>query len=310
MSRQKLSYKKLCKLNKRGEVLKNLPLSEYVTFKCGGNADFLVKINTLEAFLYVIAYLQEGNFEYFILGAGSNTLVSDKGYNGVVLKLEGDLARIEYTGEDSLECGAGVRLGRLYSELQSRGLSGLECGAGIPASVGGAVVMNAGAYGFQMADIVEYVVAFVNGKITYFTCEECQFAYRDSVFQHNDAIILRIGMKFVVDDKDKIQERFLETMKKRSGSQPLNYPSAGCVFKRIDGIVISKMLDECGLKGLTLGDAQVSFKHANFIINLGNASSQDIYDLIEIVKYRFEKKTGIRLSTEIKFLGEFDEITR
>ena len=147
------------------------------------------KINTLEGFLNIITYLQENNFDYFVLGAGSNVLCSDKGYRGVVLKLEEDLSRIERFDEETVECGAGVKLAQLYSHLHSWGLAGLEYGAGIPASVGGATYMNAGAYGFEMSDVVQYVVAFVNNKITYFKKEDCHFAYRNSVFQHNNTLL-------------------------------------------------------------------------------------------------------------------------
>ena len=169
--------------------------------------------------------------------------------------------------------------------------------------------MNAGAYDFEMSKVVEYVVAFVEGKITYFDNASCKFGYRKSVFQNNGATILRIGLKLDKKEKTAIESRIREIMASRLKTQPLNFPSAGCIFKRRDDIIVSRMLDECGLKGLTLGGAKVSEKHANFIINFNEATAQDIYELIEIIKRRFFNKTGILLETEIKFLGDFDEVT-
>lgn len=303
-------FKKLKSFGKQDVVLKDVDFKDLCTFKCGGKVSILVKVKTLEQFIKTILFLYENNINYVVLGAGSNILCSDRGYDGVVLKLVGDFARIESLDEIHIQCGAGVRLSELYAYAFQKGLSGVEKGAGIPATIGGATFMNAGAYGFQMSDIIEYVVAFVNGKITYFTNSDCEFAYRHSVFQKNQGIILRVGFVFEKKNQEDIRQVFLETMQKRRDSQPLNYPSAGSVFKKIEGLQVSKMLDECGMKGLTLGDAQVSKKHANFIINLGNATAHDIYYLINIIKIRFKRKTSIELETEIQFLGEFDEDTR
>ncbi|MBQ7351380.1 MAG: UDP-N-acetylmuramate dehydrogenase [Clostridia bacterium] len=309
MSRQKLSLNKLKKLNHHGEVLQSVEFSEFCTFKCGGKLKVLLKINTLENFIKIMYYLEEIGEKFFVLGAGSNVLCSDGGYDGVVIKLEGDFVRSRQLSETEIECGAGVKLSQLFAIAKSLGLSGLECGAGIPATIGGATFMNAGAYGFEMSQIIKYVVAYVDGRITYFDNSDCQFDYRHSVFQENNGVILRVGFAFQKRNIEDIDFDFKETMKKRLESQPLDYPNAGSIFKRIDGIVVSKVLDNCGVKGLTLGSAKVSDKHANFIINTGNAESQDIYELIEIIKYRVKKQTGIELQTEIKLLGEFDEVT-
>lgn len=305
MARQKLYVSKLRKLNLNGKTITNADMSKYCTFRCGGKAKLLLEINTLETFLKVICFIQERNINYFILGKGSNLLVSDNGYNGIVLKLSGDLSRIEYDG-DTIECGAGVTISQLFKFAYDNGLSGLEEGAGIPASIGGAVYMNASAYGYETGKLVEYVVAFVDGKISYFNNQECQFGYRSSVFQNNKGIILRVGLRFRSLDKEEIYRTFLETNRKRLSSQPLEYPSAGSVFKRIDGLNVSKMIDKLNLKGFTIGNAQISHKHTNFIINLGGAKAQDIYKIIEFVKLKFKEEYDFVLKTEIKFLGDFE----
>ena len=308
MFRPKINLKKLKKLNSSGRVLTDVDFNDLCTFKCGGKAKIVVEIPTLDNFFKVMFYLEKINAQVFVLGAGSNVLCSDKGFDGVIIKLIGDFARIEFDDE-ILECGCGVRLINAFVTARDLSLKGLEGGAGIPATVGGATYMNAGAFDFEMAKVIDYVVAYVDGKITYFTREECGFGYRESIFQHNNAIILRVGLRLEADDKDEIQKKYLELTKKRTNSQPLEYPSAGCVFKRQENIVISKLLDDCGLKGLTLGGAKVSNKHANFIINTGKATSQEIYELIKVIKKRVWDKAQIEINTEIKFLGEFDEDT-
>lgn len=299
------SVRALGKLNRGGEVIEGADMSKYSTFKCGGRAKCLLIIKTLEGLIKVTKYLEEKAIEYFVLGAGSNILVSDSGYKGVVLKLSGDLARIESLDEDTIECGAGTKLSSIFAYTSARDLSGLEDGAGIPATIGGAVYMNASAYNFETSKLVKYVVVYVKGKFEYFDKEKCEFAYRHSVFQENQAIIIRVGMKFKKSTKQDIMQRFFEVTRLRAGSQPLDKPSAGSVFKRTEGVKVSKCLDEMGLKGLTIGRAQVSTKHANFIINLGGAKAQDIYRLIDFVQTKFEEKYNILLETEIKFLGEF-----
>lgn len=304
----RLSVKKLKKLNKGGTISKDVNFADICTFKCGGKVRFLLDICTLDGFLNCILYLRNIEVPYYILGNGSNILCSDKGYDGVLLRLGGDLKRIEYDG-DILECGAGAKLSVVYSYARDLGLAGLECGGGIPATIGGATYMNAGAFGFEMSNVIQYVVAFVNGKITYFDNSQCDFGYRHSVFQDNHGIILRVGIRLTKDNKEDIVARFLDTQQKRKATQPLEFPSAGSVFCRQEGLNISRLLDECDVKGLSQGKAMVSYKHANFIVNMGGAKSQDIYDLICKIKNIVLEKTGKIIYTEIKFLGEFDENT-
>lgn len=298
------SYHQLKKCNKGGTILKNVSLSNYTTFKIGGRAKIMVTIKTIEGFIRVMDYIQNKKLRYFILGEGSNLLISDKGYDGVVILLKGDLARISET-HDGIEVGAGARLTTAYIEARNLGLSGLEVLGTIPGSTGGAIYMNAGAYDTCISDIVSYVIAYVDGKIKYYTLSECEFGYRSSIFQKNNAIILRVGLKLITKDPNDIQAKYLDTLKRKRLSQPLSFPSAGSVFKGIGDLSVSKMLDDMGVKGLREGGAMVSDKHANFIVNDGNAKAKDVYVLIHKVKKMFKDTYGIDLQIEIQFLGDF-----
>lgn len=300
-----VNVSKLKSLNVGGEVRKNVSLHEYTTFKLGGKAKYMVTISTLEGLIKVMDYITARNIDYFILGAGSNLLISDKGYNGAVIKLDGDFARLEQTEDGLISVGAGMRLAKAYAITKDLGLSGLEVLATIPATIGGAVYMNAGAFGEQISDHIEYVTALVDGKIKYFCHNDCHFGYRSSVFQTLNAIILRVGFLFESGSKEKIELGFRNTLQKKRVLQPLEYPSAGSVFKRIDGLNVSKMLDDMGIKGMRVGGAMVSYKHANFILNLGG-TAKDVYLLIHKVKKMFKDRYDIELKTEIKFLGEFE----
>jgi len=308
MFRLSVHYKKLLKLNYHGKVIKNQRLKEFTTFKLGGNASLYLEICTLENFIKVMMYIEKFNLPYFVFGNGSKLLVADNGFDGIVIKLKGDFARINIHDE-FIECGAGVCLGALYQTAKNLSLSGLEESVGIPATIGGATYMNAQAYNFEMAKIVDYVVAYVDKKITYFTQEQCEFSYRSSVFQKNKAIILRVGIKLSYLDKDLIQSKYEEVLSFRKQSQPLNLPSAGSVFKRVNGMTISKMLDDAGFKGKKVNGAEVSTKHANFIVNNG-ATSLDVYTLIEEIKKEFFEIYKINLDNEIIYVGEFDEINK
>lgn len=298
----------LKKINVGGLVEKNVSLTKYTTFKIGGNSKYLVTIKTLEGFLKVMNYIQKEKIEYFVLGAGSNLLVSDRGFDGIVILLDGDFSRSTII-DTGVEFGAGIRLVDAFVFSRGLGLSGFEILGGIPGTIGGAVYMNAGAYGMDMSQVVDYVVAYVNGKICYFENGECLFDYRQSVFQRNGAIILRVGCRLTPKEKDKIQSEYFRYLMCRKESQPLEYPSAGSVFKRVDGLNISAMLDEMGVKGMSEGGAKVSTKHANFIIS-ENATARDVYMLICKIKKLFNERYGIKLQTEIKFLGDFYEIDR
>lgn len=296
----------LRRLNTDGTCKTNVNLSPFTTFKVGGKAKCMLKICSFEGLIKVFGYIQKHNLDYFILGAGSNLLVSDKGYGGVVIKLGGAFERTELDEYGRLECGAGVGLSSAYAVARDLGLGGLEVLSTIPATIGGATYMNAGAYGEDMSGVVDYVVALCDGKIKYYSSKDCKFAYRSSVFQGENAIILRVGFRLTPLPKDDIMEKFLSVLKKKRDTQPLESFSAGSTFKRIDGLNVSKMLDDMGAKGLRVGGAQVSNKHANFVINDGSATASDVYRLIAKIKEMFKKTYNIDLQTEIKFWGEFE----
>ena len=300
MKVQKISKSFLQKLNARGVVEFNKDLLRLNTFRISAKSRIYLEINTIENLIDTVDYLHKLNISIFILGGGSNVLVDN--YSGAVIKLGGDFCHIEEI-DDIIEMGSAVQLSIAYKFTLEHSLGGFEESVGIPGTIGGAVYMNASCYGFEMSRLVEYVVAYNidTGKITYFSQDNCLFGYRDSVFKCNKYIILRVGLKLQHLDSDIINQICKDTLNKRKLNQPKGF-SAGCVFKRIDGLNISKMLDDMGIKGKSVNDAIVSDKHANFIMNKGNATSADIKKLIEEIKAEFKKTYNIDLQTEIKYL--------
>ncbi len=300
MKVQKISKSFLQKVNARGVVEFNKDLLRLNTFRISAKSRIYLEINTIENLIDTVDYLHKLNLSIFILGGGSNVLVDN--YSGAVIKLGGDFCHIEEI-DDIIEMGSAVQLSKVYKFTLEHSLGGFEESVGIPGTIGGAVYMNASCYGFEMSRLVEYVVAYNidTGKITYFSQDNCLFGYRDSVFKCNKYIILRVGLKLHYLDSDIINQICKDTLNKRNLNQPKGF-SAGCVFKRIDGLNISKMLDDMGIKGKSVNDAIVSDKHANFIMNKGNATSADIKKLIEEIKAEFKKTYNIDLQTEIKYL--------
>lgn len=297
---QKISKKLLQKLNRRGKCEFNKDLIGLNTYRISAKSSIYLEINTIENLIDTVDYLYKLHLPIFILGGGSNVLVDD--YSGAVIKLGGDFCYIEEI-DDIIEMGSAVQLSKAYKFSLEHSLGGFEESVGIPGTIGGAVYMNAGCYGFEMSKLVEYVVAYniETGKITYFSKYNCLFGYRDSVFKCNKYIILRVGLRLHLLDGDTISQICQDTLSKRNSTQPKGL-SAGCVFKKIDGLNISKMLDDMGIKGKRVNDAIVSQKHANFIMNKGNATSEDIKKLIEEIKIEFKKTYNIDLQVEIKYL--------
>jgi len=302
---QNLHLKTLRKLNSNGVVYKNYSLAKHTTFKIGGNAKYYIEINTLENFIKIINYLKEKEVDIFVLGNGSNILISDNGFNGAVIKLKGDFARIE-SRDEYLEVGGGVLLPQIYSYALDRSLSGMEEGGLIPATIGGAVYMNAQTGEYITANLVEYVVAFDGEKIAYFSKEDCQFGHKNSIFQSGNYVILRVGLKLTPKNKEDISQKREKALKYRKDNHPIEFPSAGCVYKKINDKNISKMLDDLGIKGKTIGGAYVSEKHANFILS-NNAKSCEVYALMKEIERDFEEKYKFPLEREIILVGEFDE---
>ncbi len=288
-------YLKLKSIVKTGKVLKNEDLKKHTSFKVGGLAKLFVLPNNIQELLEVLDYLKLKNIKYYILGNGTNVVFNSSGYNGVIISLKNLNDVRKYDGYVQAYSGASISKVCVIYKLHN--LGGLELAYGLPGSVGAGVKMNAGAYGFEIKDVVMGVLALVNGKIDYFKPSECGFGYRKSNF--SNGIILSVDLKYTNGCDEKLMQ---EVMEKRKTSQPLELPSAGSVFKRKDGVIVSKLIDELGLKGYRVGGAEVSTKHAGFIVNVGNATSSDILSVVNHVKSVVKDKTGLELETEIEFV--------
>lgn len=288
-------------------VFLNEPMSKHISFKTGGNADYFVVPHNAKEINDICSIAKENNLDTYIIGNGSNTLVTDKGIRGIVISLRG-FNNIQVDNEaNTITVGAGVTIGAVSRIAQENGLTGMEFACGIPGTIGGGVYMNAGAYGGEFKDIVTNVKYFDYASLETksLTNEECQFDYRKSVFQSiKDAFIITCTLTLKTGDKEQIKNLMQENMTSRNTKQPVEFPSAGSTFKREEGIVVSKLIDDAGLKGYKIGGAEVSTKHAGFIINSGNATSQDILDLIEHVKNVIKEKYNVEIHEEIKIIGE------
>ena len=285
------------------EARKYEPLSKHTTFKIGGVADTYVKVTSLSKLSTILKECRESDIDYMIIGNGSNILASDDGYRGVVIRLDGDFRKIALVDDDTVYCGAGATLAALCKFALNNGLSGLEFAWGIPGSVGGAVFMNAGAYGGEMKDVVYSVNHLTkNGEPGRTEKDALQFGYRTSVYRQNNAIITGATLKLRKDNPEDIRARMDDYLGRRSSKQPLEYPSAGSVFKRPAGAYAGALIEQCGLKGHSHGGAQVSEKHAGFIINKSNATANDVKSLIREVQTKVYDETGYDLECELIIL--------
>lgn len=279
-------------------------LSEYITFRFGGNCRALISVSSVHAVKELLKYFKEKNIKYFVLGRGSNVIVRDEGFDGVVLLFGSDFANIETNGE-TMRCEAGASLACACTNAQQNGLTGMENLFGIPGTVGGAVYMNAGAYGSEMKDVVvsaEYIDEDFNLKTI--KADEMKFSYRHSVFAENKGIIVSVTIKLSKGNPDEIRNAMNECMGKRRAKQPLEFPSAGSTFKRPgEDVYASKLIDDCGLKGFSHGGAMVSDKHCGFVINKGFATCADVLELCRKVQETVKEKTGYSLEFEPVILG-------
>lgn len=274
------------------------PLSEYITFRFGGKCRALISINSAQSAAELIGYMKENSIRYGILGRGSNVLADDNGFDGVILLFGSDFASIEIRG-NIIRCDAGALLASACVHAQQSGLSGMENLFGIPGTVGGALFMNAGAYGSEMKDIVlsaEYLDE--EGKIRTIGRESMELSYRHSFFSDRSFVIISVTMQLENGDPETIKNSMNECMAKRSSKQPLEYPSAGSTFKRPEGSYASLLIDQCGLKGAQCGGAMVSEKHSGFIINKGYATCADVLELCSQVQRVVKEKTGYTLELE------------
>ena len=279
------------------------PMRDHTTFRVGGPARYLVEPESAGELTGVIKACLEAGMPYTIVGNGSNLLVSDAGYDGVVIHLFKNMSRIWIHG-NFMTAEAGALLVRASSAALREGLAGLEFASGIPGTVGGALVMNAGAYGGEMKDVVCCVKALTaDGKVREYTNEEMDFGYRRSRVAENGDIVLEAEFRLHPGKPEAIRARMDELKEQRVKKQPLEYASAGSTFKRPEGYFAGKLIEDAGLKGFRIGDAQVSEKHCGFVINRGNATAAQVAEVISEVQRRVYENSGIRLQTEVKFLG-------
>ena len=278
------------------------PMSRHTSFRIGGECA-VASPESAESAAELMCLVKEKGIPYFVLGNGTNVLCADRGWDGLVIKTKG-LSEIFVDG-DRVTAGGGAILSRVAVNAAAKGLSGLEFAHGIPGTVGGAVAMNAGAYGGEMSScVVKTTCLMPSGEIVTFEGDEHKFAYRRSVITENaGAVVLKSEMKLNPGKREEIEEKMRDLAARRRASQPLELPSAGSVFKRPEGHFVGAMVQECGLKGKTVGGAQVSPKHAGFIVNVGGATAADVLELIEVIRAEVFARFGVELECEIRPLG-------
>ena len=294
-------YKKLIENRiSKENILLNEPMSLHTSFKTGGKADIFVKAYSVEEIKSVLKISKENNIPLFVLGNGTNLLVKDEGFRGIILQVKLDNIKIDGT---EVVVQSGVKNAVLSQKLTDNSLTGFEFASGIPGTIGGAIKMNAGAYGSEMKDIVSSVTYLdYDGNIHTINNVECEFSYRHSRFFNEKAIILEAKLNLQYGNKEEIENKVKELLKQRKEKQPLEYPNAGSTFKRGENYITAKLIDECGLKGCSIGGAQVSEKHAGFIVNKNNATSTDILNLIEYVQKVVKEKTGEDIKLEVEVI--------
>ena len=282
------------------------PLANHTSFNIGGPADILVTVANEDELQKVIDKTTAENVPYFLLGNGSNVLASDDGFRGVIIKLGGDFLEAKVDGT-TIKAGAGITLTKLANIAMNAALTGLEFASGIPGTLGGALFMNAGAYGGEMCQIVTKVTLFdpSEKKIINFSNEEMAFGYRRSIIKEKGYIALSCEMELAKSESETIRSAMLELAKKRKEKQPLEYPSAGSTFKRPEGYFAGKLIEDAGLGGFNIGSAEVSEKHKGFVINKGGATAKDVSDLIAHVTKTVKEQAGVTLEPEVLFLGKF-----
>ena len=283
------------------EMLKNESLKKYCTFKIGGNAKLVFICKSIPALIAAIKYCNNEKLKYKVIGLGANLLFSDDGFNGAIIVNKSNQILFK---QNNIYADSGVNVTNLITKCYLRSLGGLENLSGIPATVGGAVVNNLGAFNSSFSDYIDYVKVIEKdnpNKIIKLSKDDCKFGYRKSVFQNNDLIILKVKLILKNEPKTLIQKRIASAIEQKTSTQPLNYPSAGSIFKHTD-IIPAKIIDELGLKGLIVGKAQISKKHAGFIVNLGGATSQDVKGLISVINYKVNDAYGKNLEPEIEIV--------
>lgn len=287
------------------DVLTNEPMNKHTTFRTGGSADYFIHVHNEKELSELIALFNDYEEEYTVIGNGSNLLVSDKGYSGTIICMMNALDSIK-AGGNRIVAGAGALNSQIAAVARDHSLSGFEFASGIPGTIGGAMVMNAGAYGSEMADVTESITAIDSqGKGCIIRAKDMKFGYRKSIIREHNLIVTSCTLLLHNENREEINAKMTELAARRRDKQPLDFPSAGSTFKRPDGYFAGKLIMEAGLSGYDIGGAEVSKKHCGFIINTGDATSQNIYDLIMLVQKRVLEKSGVKLEPEIVMLGKF-----
>ncbi len=286
-------------------IIPRAPMARYTTFRVGGPADVLVNIADTREIPVALRAAKSAGVPVTLIGNGSNLLVRDGGIRGLVIRIASDCAGIAREG-DVIRAKAGVSMSAAAQFALSEGLSGLAEMSGIPGTLGGGVIMNAGAYGSELSQVVTRVdaISLSDGKPVVFEGPDLGFSYRHSAMMDANVIVTDVTMQLTPGDPDAIRARMDECNRARREKQPLNYPSGGSTFKRPAGLFAAKLIDDCGLRGLRVGGAQVSEKHAGFIVNLGDATASDVLALMDEVKSRVLESTGVTLEPEVRILGE------
>lgn len=297
-------YDKLTSVIAKERVYVDEPMSRHTTFRVGGPADFFVTPKAKEEVRDVIRICKEAGMPYYIIGNGSNLLVSDAGYRGVIVQIYKEMNEVKAEG-DLVKAQAGALLSGIAAKALGAELSGFEFASGIPGTIGGACVMNAGAYGGEMKDVLESVTVLTGkGKIIELGRNELELGYRTSVIAKKGYIVLGAALKLERGDGEKIKTYMDELKEKRVTKQPLEYPSAGSTFKRPEGYFAGKLIEDAGLRGFQVGGAQVSEKHCGFVINRDHATAADIMELMRQIQIRVKENSGVDLEPEVKRLGD------
>lgn len=324
MSIKEMIEKSNLKIDKE-KILYNEPMKKHTTFKVGGPAECLIKISSKKDLKKILKFANENNIQITVLGNGSNVLVQDKGIKGITLIIKIEKIEIENQAENlnnnkgknkeensgnnntkvKIKLGAGEKIAKVGIKFSKEGLTGFEEISGIPGTIGGAVRMNAGAHGREMKDVIKTVKCLdYHGNEKTFTNEEMNFGYRTSILKTEKYIVTEVEIELDKGNSEEIKEKMDMYKEKRKNSQPLEYPSAGSTFKRGEDFITAKLIDEAGLKGTKVGDAEVSRKHGGFIINKGNATASDILELVQIIKNKIYEKYQKKIELEVEVLGE------
>ena len=297
---------KFCRALGEEQVLFEEPMKRHTTFRIGGPAEVFVMPKTIEQVKTAVRICREEDLDWFVLGNGSNLLVSDQGYRGVIIQMDRNIGQVTVEGTE-IHAAAGALLSSIASAARKASLTGFEFAGGIPGTLGGAVVMNAGAYGGELKDVLkEVTVMDRDGEIRIIPADELEMGYRTSIIKTAGYLVLSAVVSLEEGDGEAILNRTRELNEKRSEKQPLEYPSAGSTFKRPEGYFAGKLIMDSGLRGYTVGGAMVSEKHCGFVINKGGATASDVCELMNHVTEVVREKFGVTLEPEVKFLGEFD----